>query len=170
MEWLTKSKRLLCLTIAIASLGGFTVLKWETIRVNPLTSVIVAAASTLALALLGFGKKVWSDLEGRWTKSCADWLDARIRLFVSRFRRTYYTHLKYRYRFFNVGGLRTQGMFTPELERVFVELRIAAQSPHEGNADPLRRTIKPGHHNVWELLSLESDTFGCLVVIGARLR
>ena len=82
------------------------------------------------MVLLGFGRKVWKivwseELEKDAVKATADWLLNAIRIGLSDFRRRYNQQVYFDHRFFNVRGLRTQGNFTLELERVFVELRIA---------------------------------------------
>ncbi len=61
------------------------------------------------------------------------------KLFPQRaFMRAYYNHLTYQHRSFDVKGLTTQGVYTLELEKVFVDLTIAPQRKDRASTDPIR--------------------------------
>ena len=164
MNRFSARKRLALVTAVIIALGIIIAWKWEEITSHAVLSVVEAGASVVGLASPVFGKKVRIVHEDWWSKICPGWLDARVRLVFSRFRRTYYARLNLRHRFFNAGGRSAQDMFMPELEQVFVELRLAPQTPHEFKADPIRDKAGPAHYSIWHLL--ESKASGCLVVIG----
>ncbi len=71
----------------------------------------------------------------------------------SLFKRRYHKHLSYEHRVFNVRGLRTVGAVTLELEKVFVELRIApSHSPQQAPHDLLARQELQGHQPIWAFL------------------
>ena len=142
------------------------VLLWERARSRPLTACLLAAAYWLVLVLAAFARKIWRELEPRWAKSCADWVDGRVRLALSRFRRRYYERLMHRHRVFNVRGIRAMGTYTLQLEQVFVELRVAPQNPQEATADLIQGNVKPGNRSIWDILVSEHQAFRSLAVIG----
>ncbi len=129
--------------------------------------------------LAGFGSAiltlcVWllrERIEGRWSKSIADGFEANVRLYgsliFSGFRRRYYKQLCYRHRVFNVRGLRTRGIFSLELEKVFVDLKVAPQSIEAVSPDLLQRENLTRHSSIWELLVSVHSAFRSLAVIGA---
>jgi len=90
------------------------------------------------------------------------WLSKRLNLLGWTFRRRYYKRLYYRHRHFNVKGLRTQGSYNIELNRVFVPLRIADQAPSQFRAD-----VSGGKVSIWDLLRSTDETRRCLAIIGA---
>jgi energy-coupling factor transporter ATP-binding protein EcfA2 len=143
---------------------------------NPMVTTLLAGMVALAI---GFAAKVWKRLERSWVDSCADYIDATVRRILPRFRRRYYRQLIYRHRFCNVRGLRTQGTYSLELEKIFVQLRIAPQGSGTNSADPLRHTRQPGrggggsvtggwavNRSIWEILSSDDESLRCLAVIG----
>ncbi|MEI2771227.1 MAG: NACHT domain-containing protein [Candidatus Competibacter sp.] len=102
----------------------------------------------------------------------ADWLLNAIRIGLSDFRRRYNQQVYYDHRFFNVRGLRTQGNFTLELERVFVELRIApAAGSISGRINLLADVELQGSKPIWDFLRVvrrkEPETAPAFAVIGA---
>ncbi|MBN1139871.1 MAG: NACHT domain-containing protein [Anaerolineae bacterium] len=82
--------------------------------------------------------------------------------------RRYRQHLINRHRFFDVKGLSTQGIYTLELERVFVELTIAPRSVHEATTDPIQSLPENARRgqSIWSYLNLEALTHQNLVIIG----
>ncbi|OUD12258.1 NACHT domain-containing protein [Thioflexithrix psekupsensis] len=71
----------------------------------------------------------------------------------SSFKKRYYQSVIYEHRIFNVRGLRTMGTFTLELEKVFVELRIAPSSnPQQINFNPLSNRELLGSRPIWDFL------------------
>ncbi len=53
--------------------------QWDRIVAHPWISGAVAAGAALLAAVGGLGKKVWAELEGKWAKSVAEWIDAQSR-------------------------------------------------------------------------------------------
>ena len=130
----------------------------------------------IGLLLLGFGRKVcekvWPELEKQAINATADWLLNIVRIGLSGFRRRYNKQIYYDHRFFNVRGLRTQGNFTLELERVFVELRIApAAGSVPGRINLLADQELQGSKPIWDFLRVvrrkEPETAPAFAVIGA---
>ncbi len=157
---------LLLLLLLGAPLVGVSIWQWNAIRTNPLAAALGALAYVILIAALAFPGKVWEDLQGRWSKSAADWIDIEVRLLFSPFRRSYYQTLRYRHRVFNVRGLRTQGTYTLELEKVFVDLRLAPQNPQAVSADLLHKGTSLGKLSIWDLLSSGVEAHKTLVIIG----
>jgi energy-coupling factor transporter ATP-binding protein EcfA2 len=165
MPW----KTIILLVVAFAPPAGFGALQWEEVRSNPVVSAVFAAVSVLWVALVGFVGKVWKELEPRWSKAGAEWVDAQTQRMLSGFglRRRYYRQLRYRHRVFNVRGLQTQGTFTLELDKVFVGLRIAPQNPQEASTDPLRVGVLAGNRGIWDFLVSKHEAYRCLALVGA---
>jgi hypothetical protein len=84
------------------------------------------------------------------------------------FGRRYREHLVHRHRFFDVKGLSTQGSYTLELARVFVELAIAPRPVHEASADPIQALPPEARagQTIWEYLNFKALNNQDLVVIG----
>jgi energy-coupling factor transporter ATP-binding protein EcfA2 len=157
--------------IGVGAVAGIGAWHWETIRRNPIVGGVAAVAPLLLAAAVDFARKVWKEVEPGWVKACAEWSDAQARLLVSwltsGFRRRYYRELTYRYRVFNVRGLRTQGTFTLELDKVFVELRIAPQNPQGAPAPLVGAAPRPENRSIWDFLAGEQEAYRCLAVIGS---
>lgn len=130
-------------------------------------STLFGLGAGLGAAFLG---QVWQRLEWRWADSLADWIDAQVRLYgsllLSGFRRRYYRQLRYRHRVFNIRGLQTQGVFTLELEKVFVDLKVAPQSVEAVSPTVLRAEGLSRNSSVWELLVSGHAAFRSLAVVG----
>ena len=76
----------------------------------------------------------------------------------------YKKHIIYEHRVFNVCGLRTQGAFTLEVDKVYVGLRIAP-SAHPNNPNGLtHHQALEGNRPIWDFLKQD---FKILAVIGA---
>lgn len=91
----------------------------------------------------------------------------RFRPEEQKIRDSYLEHLMYEHRTFDVKGLTTQGVFTLELEQVFVELGLVQQAVERISTDPLGKFPQTGLHGrgtVWEHLQISSQP---LVIVGA---
>jgi len=161
---LFKSLLVFLASLAVYSIGIYT--WWKEVQSHPIAGGLLSVAYWLIAAAGVFIAKVWKELERRWVKSAADWIEGEIRIVISRFRRHYYKQLGFRHRVFNVRGLRTQGTYTLELEKVFVELRTAPCNPGDAQANPLRGDVQPGNCSIWEVLVSEHEAYRCLAVIG----
>jgi energy-coupling factor transporter ATP-binding protein EcfA2 len=133
-----------------------------------LIAVVGAMVVPIGLFLKKVWKRVWDqDLEPRAVKATADMLKSAVETAVSGFRRRYLEEVCSRHRWFNVRGLRTQGMHKLKLDHVFVELRIAPQELNKASADPIRGEVLSGNRTVWEFLVSPEPAYRCLAVVGA---
>ena len=83
-----------------------------------------AALWAVVVIVFGVVSGVWQHQQGR----LVDGINKRIDRFAPRYRARYLEYLVNRHRNFDVKGLTTQGIYTLELQRVFVELSIAPQT------------------------------------------
>jgi len=140
----------------------------EVVLEHPFWCLVLLQLYWLALVVGGFVLEVLAVLKKRWPRAVANWLDSVIQRSLSEigFRARYQRQLVFRHRVLNVQGLRTQGTFTLELEKVFVELRVAPVNPQQTNLDPIRDNVLPGNRSIWEFLFSDLEPFRCLAVIG----
>ncbi|KAA3659788.1 MAG: NACHT domain-containing protein, partial [Chloroflexi bacterium] len=134
-----------------------------TLVVGGIVSVVIAMATE-------FFKAVWDKLKDRWSGPVADWIDAKIVHRVSGYHKRYLQHLIYLHRDFDVKGLSTQGIYTLELENVFVELSVDPKSMHHVSTDPIQEIpeeLQEGSHTIWDFLKAETLRQQSLAVIGA---
>ncbi len=83
---------------------------------------------------------------------------------------SYYDSLIYQHRSFDVKGLTTQGVYTLELENVFVDLALVPQQRQRASSDPLRTISKQPNkkrHDLWAYISSEKSRTRNLVILGA---
>ncbi len=137
---------------------------------NDSKTLMVLALAWLVVSVTGsFAVKVWRKLEDPAVDKVAAEISRRVGELWGNYRHKYVQHLIYRHRAFDVKGLSTQGIYTLELNQVFVELSIAPQAPHLASADPLRALpehLRQGGHVIWEYLRAEPLRAQNLVVIG----
>lgn len=173
MDW--KARALLAVGGQLPPAAFFYHLREQALR-DPWQAAGWLALYEIGLVLVGFWrkvwKKVWPELEKDAVNATADWLLNAIRIALSDFRRRYNQQVYYDHRFFNVRGLRTQGNFTLELERVFVELRIApAAGSISGRINLLADAELQGSKPIWDFLRVvrrkEPETAPAFAVIGA---
>jgi energy-coupling factor transporter ATP-binding protein EcfA2 len=117
------------------------------------TALIVALFWELFIFTIAFGKKVWKELEAEAAAACARWVKVSFLNLFSRFRRRYNRQVIYDHRVFNVRGLKTTGTYTLEVEKVFVDLRIAPGHPRQAGTSPVAAFKEvEGSAPVWEFL------------------
>lgn len=89
---------------------------------------------------------------------------------LARWTEEYYQVLYYQHRNFDVKGLTTQGVFTLELEKVFVDLTLAPQRRGSRvSPDPIRpmpQKLKEGRHELIEFLTAKQMQGQHLVILG----
>ncbi|MDG4583344.1 MAG: NACHT domain-containing protein [Candidatus Competibacter sp.] len=143
---------------------------------DPWQAAGLLALYEIGLVLLSFGrkvwKKVWPELKKDAVNATAAWLLNAVRIGLSGFRRRYNQQVYYEHRFFNVRGLRTQGSFKLELDRVFVELRIAPAAGSVSSHSNLLADVElQGSKPIWDFLRVvrrkELETAPAFAVIGA---
>ncbi len=137
--------------LAVGIPTGFVLVRPELITESPgRTLALGIVYALLALGLL-FLVGIGSKLEGRWIDRAGEVIDGYLQGILSGYDRRYLQHLTYRCRDFDVKGLSTQGAFTLELERIFVELNLAPQPPHRASTDPtnvLPQSLRNGSHTI----------------------
>ena len=85
------------------------------------------------------------------------------------YKREYYEHLYFQHRSFDVKGLTTQGVYTLDLEKVFVDLALVPQRRQRVSTDPIRpvsQTSVDGRHDFWDYLKADREKGHKLVVLG----
>lgn len=85
-------------------------------------------------------------------------------------REAYYQVIHYQHRSFDVKGLTTQGVFTLDLEKVFVDLALAPQAgSNRVSAAPIRpmpQKLQEGRHQMWEYLTAKQMKGRHLTILG----
>jgi hypothetical protein len=142
----------------------------QKITQDPGPWLLLAILYEIVVIILGFIGKVWQRLEGRWVDRAADWIDTHLLSIFSGYKKRYLQHLIYQHRSFDVKGLSTQGVYTLELEQVFVELSLVSKPAHQTSADPVRNVpeeLLTGRHLIWDYLKAEKMAQQHLAIIGA---
>jgi energy-coupling factor transporter ATP-binding protein EcfA2 len=159
-------KALWTLISQIPLVGGAAVL-WKDVVKHPLAAIGLAVLYELFSFVLIFGSKVWKELEPQAVAGAAEWVKIAFLNFFSRFRRRYNRQVIYDHRVFNVRGLRTTGTYTLEVEKVFVELRIAPGHLQQAGLNPTAFKEVSGSAPVWEFLRrMKAQETIALAVIG----
>lgn len=159
-------KALWTLISQIPLFGGAAVL-WKEVVKHPLAAIGLAVLYELFSFVLIFGSKVWKVLEPQAAAGAAEWVKIAFLNFFSRFRRRYNRQVIYDHRVFNVRGLRTTGTYTLEVDKVFVELRIAPGHLQQAGVNPTAFKEVSGSASVWEFLRrMKAQETIALAVIG----
>ncbi len=153
-------------SIGIPSVAGLTFA--HTITQHPWLALGLALIYEVGVLIVSIVSKVWEQLESNWVRLMAEWIDIRVQGLLSRYHRYYCEYLIYQHRDFDVKGLSTQGIYTLNLEQVFVELRIDPKPAHYTSPDPLQvpEALRKGGHVIWDYLESEPLTGQHLVIIG----
>jgi predicted NACHT family NTPase len=98
--------------------------------------------------------KIWSEME----LICWE--------LTSQFQAKYYKNLVYTYRTYRTQGLKTPGAFTPDLDKVFVSLRVSSKSPIQMSRGLIQKETS-GNLKLWDFLAetTNKQTYRCMVVI-----
>ena len=128
---------------------------------------IIALLLLIAYWIFLFIGGIAGGLADRWRNRLIDRFDDASMRLLSRFDKKYATYVLSSLRFIDQKGLPTIGIYTPELDEVFVDVSLARLPPHAVSADPLADL--PAH--VTERLSLSNlldrETPAVLAVTGA---
>jgi energy-coupling factor transporter ATP-binding protein EcfA2 len=86
------------------------------------------------------------------------------------YHRAYNAYLSYQHRSFDVKGLTTQGVYTLELEQVFVDLALAPQIKQQRvSSDPIRpmpKQLREGRYGLWAYLTSSQMSSQNIVILG----
>jgi formylglycine-generating enzyme required for sulfatase activity len=150
-------------------------------------ALLMALASIGVTALAIFAKffselvnKVLDRIEERLeetTDPLADWIVAQLESalvsfwwqITPQFRGAYYKSLVYAYRTYSTQGLKTPGEFSPDLDKVFVPLRITSKSLEQISPALIQRQEATGTLEIWDFLaeSQREPAYQRMVIIGA---
>ncbi len=82
-------------------------------------------------------------------------------------RSRYLQHLIYQHRDFDVKGLSTQGTYTLELQKVFVELSIVTTTSQKASSNFIGSARSDTeNHRIWHFLRSDDPRFNTLVILG----
>jgi hypothetical protein len=135
---------------------------------NIYQAILVILIYLFITIFLSFLNQVWKILEARMAEKLADSLDRWRQRFFSFYLLTYYKHLQYQHRYFDVKGLTTQSAFHITLEKVYVELSLSPCPPDRISADPVDSSFYQDYQEpkfIWEFLKTKPQQ--SLVIIGA---
>src|SRR6266567_5789944 len=129
---------------------------------------IIALVYEIVIFMLGFVAKVWRRLEDSYVEHTAEWFDHWLQGIISRYRKQYYAYLGYQHRDFDMKGLSTLGIFTLEIDQVFVELRIDTTTAQRASVNPIEvpKELREGSHTIWNYLASVSLRNQHMVIIG----
>jgi len=137
---------------------------------NLSTSIIITILYEVLVLIGGFLTKIWQKLEGKWTERIADYIDTILQALFSGYRRRYLEYISYHHRFFDVKGLRTQGPYSLDLEKVFVQLSVDPTPAHQITSNPLQSIpehLRSGTHAIWKYINTNGMENHNLVILGA---
>jgi len=88
---------------------------------------------------------------------------------TSPFKRQYYQNLIYTYRTYRTQGLKTAGAFTPDLDKVFVPLRVESKAPGQISAAMIQEQQSAENLRIWDFLTQirQQSAYKRIVVIGS---
>ena len=136
-------------------------------RNHPWQVVGLLALYEIAVFIRWFVTEVWKKVGGTLIDFCADRLKLAALTFVSGCEKDYRQHVFYHCRDFDVKGLTTQGIYSLEMKRVFVELSIAPHQADKRGHDPIPppsgTEAAAERRDIWEYL----EKPGHFAIIGA---
>ena len=154
---------------------------------QPVLGAVACIASigvlTIAIAAKFFSElldKVLDRIEERLeqrTDSLADWIVAQLEegivglwwKYTPQFRGKYYQSLIYACRTYTTQGLKTPGAVTPDLDKVFVPLRVNSRSLAQISPALIQRQEAKGDLSIWDFLaeSRRQEAYKRMAIIGA---
>ena len=139
--------------------------------------IVLAVTYTFLVELLN---RVLDKIEQRLkttTDPLATWIVAQLEAaaisfwwrITPQFQGAYYQSLIYAYRTYRTQGLKTPGDFSPDLDKVFVPLRINAKSLEQISPALIQRQEAVGNLEIWDFLaeSKRQPAYKRMVIIGA---
>lgn len=152
----------------LAGVPAFLTLYKVTQDVN--LSITITIIYEFVVLVGGFMGKVWQKLQSKWVDRFADWIDLSLQALFSGYKSKYFEYIFYQHRFFDVKGLRTQGPYNLDLEKVFVHLSVDPTPIHQTSSNPIQNIpehLRAGNHNIWKYLKGEGMESHNLVILGA---
>jgi hypothetical protein len=171
------------LKIIIPTLGGGVTVYYALNQHigRAITSFLISIIWVIGAIGGKFLKEVKDQIDEKLKKRAgvlAEWIVSNLEAIVlnlwwkltSRFQSNYYKSLVYRYRTYRTEGLKTKGKFALDMAKVFVPLRVAAQSP-----DLISPLMLQAHDNgnkrleIWDFLAAipSQPAYQHIAVIGA---
>ncbi|HNC98878.1 MAG TPA: NACHT domain-containing protein, partial [Myxococcota bacterium] len=121
----------------------------------------------LGWAVVTYVVGIVTALFERWKPGIVDWCDARIKSRWNKSEHSYREWVIYRTRDFDVKGLSTQGNFSLELDRLYVDLRLMPESLHRPRMNPVAPALESAEDTSSELeLPDAVDAFPRLAILG----
>jgi energy-coupling factor transporter ATP-binding protein EcfA2 len=138
------------------------------------TVVLVLVYEILA-CFVSFLTQIWEKLKQPWIEAIANRIDQGTRSILSHYHHHYCRYFTYEHRDLDMKGITTQGVYTLDLEDVFIELRVDPKAPHAASVDPLRMStnlslvpaeLRNSSHTIWEYLATPHLRNQHFVVLG----
>lgn len=168
-------------------LGLAATIRWFFYSGQPVLGIAACVASIGVLAIAIAAKffselldKVLDRIEERLeqrTDSLADWIVAQLEegivglwwRYTPQFRGKYYQSLIYACRTYSTQGLKTPGAVTPDLDKVFVPLRVNSRSLAQISPALIQRQEAKGDLSIWDFLaeSRRQAAYKRMAIIGA---
>ncbi|MGA2490888.1 MAG: NACHT domain-containing protein [Anaerolineales bacterium] len=158
----------LALLFVLAGIPAFELLYKATGNLK--LSIIFTIIYEVIVFVVSFLTKVWQKLEGKWADQLADKIDLTMQTIFSGYRRRYLEYLVYQHRTFDVKGLSTQGPYSLELDKVYVELSVDPTTIHGASFNPLQNLpekLRSGSHLIWQYVNDKNVQSHNYAILGA---
>ncbi|MGJ5674731.1 MAG: NACHT domain-containing protein [Nostochopsis sp.] len=134
--------------------------QWPEAVLSFLLTVILTLFILAGKFLIEFIKRIsqkWKDWQKTQAVRLADQIWSKFEVwtwtFTSDFKAKYYKNLVYAYRTYRTQGLKTPGAFTPDLDKVFVPLRVISKSPQQMSQALIQKQETVGNLQIWDFLA-----------------
>jgi hypothetical protein len=168
MNWINNILPLIGILMVLGGVPAFLLLFKAT---QDLTiSIVFTIVYEIVIIVGGFMTKVWQRIEGKWADRLADCVDLTMQSLFSGYRRRYLEYLVYQHRTFDVKGLSTQGPFSLELDRVYVELTVDPTTIQGASPNPLQNLpekLRSGSHSIWQYVDDKNVQGHNFAILGA---
>lgn len=133
---------------------------------DPAIAVALTFFYGIVVAIAGLVQGIWLELSRRLVPHLANEIEKSAVAQLRRYRLRYEEDLIYQHRIFDIKGLTVQGPHALELEKVFVELRLAShvfrRMGYTLVSEPVPPELERGRHSIWKIVGSVPN----LVVIG----
>lgn len=150
---------------AIGIPSGMWAVFTQWLLAHPAFAVCLTILAEVLVLIFGICAGVWGKLQA----DIINFFYFRFQEVFSFCRRTYIQHMIWHHRDFDIKGLSTQGPYTLELEKVFVELSIIPRPVHVKNKDPIQRIPEELFNKsqvIWDFLKIKNLSWQNFVIIG----